>query len=44
MVKYTVTVDYEGRSYQTNVIADHETTQEDILELALNQVKKQLHT
>ncbi|WP_156520737.1 BA3454 family stress response protein [Oceanobacillus sp. Castelsardo] len=42
MIQVNVTVDYEGQLYHTNVITNHYVTQDKILELALNQVKKQL--
>lgn len=41
MVKFTVTVDFQGKSYQTNVLAHRDTAQEEILQLAISQVKKQ---
>lgn len=41
MVKFTVTVDYQGKSYQTNVLANRDTAQEEIMQLAYSQVKKQ---
>jgi hypothetical protein len=42
MIQVNVTVDYEGLLYHTNVITNYHVTQEKILQLALNQVKKQL--
>lgn len=41
MVKFTVTVDFQGKFYQTNVLANRDTKQEEIIQLALSQVKKQ---
>ena len=41
MVKFTVTVDLQGKFYQTNVLANRDTTQEEIMQLAISQVKKQ---
>ena len=41
MVKFTVTVDFEGRYYQTNVLAHKDTAKEEIMQLARSQVKKQ---
>ncbi|MFD4818306.1 BA3454 family stress response protein [Peribacillus butanolivorans] len=41
MVKVTVTVDFQGKSYQTNVLAKPGTNQEEILQQALHQVEKQ---
>ncbi len=41
MVKFTVTVDLQGKFYQTNVLANRDTAQEEIMQLAISQVKKQ---
>ena len=41
MVKFTVTVDLQGKFYQTNVIANRDTAHEEIMQLAISQVKKQ---
>ncbi|AMM91581.1 BA3454 family stress response protein [Peribacillus simplex] len=41
MVKVTVTVDFQGKSYQTNVLTKPGTNQEEILQQAFNQVEKQ---
>ena len=41
MVQIEVTITFEGRSYLTNVITNHETTNEEILRLAYEQVQKQ---
>ncbi|MBO1000668.1 BA3454 family stress response protein [Bacillus sp. SD075] len=41
MVKVTVTVDFQGKSYQTNVLTNPGTDHEVILQQALHQVEKQ---
>ena len=41
MVKFIVTVDLEGKIYQTNVLAHRDTAKEEIMQLALSQVQKQ---
>jgi hypothetical protein len=41
MREVTVTVDLKGKNYLTNVIADHDTPDEEILEIARDQVMKQ---
>lgn len=41
MVQIEVTITFEGRSYLTNVITNPETTNEEILRLAYEQVQKQ---
>ncbi|PLS02757.1 BA3454 family stress response protein [Neobacillus cucumis] len=41
MVQVEVTVTFEGKSYLTNVIANRETTDDEILRLAMEQVQKQ---
>lgn len=41
MVKFTVTVDFQGKVYQTNVLANRDAAQEEIMQVALSQVKKQ---
>jgi hypothetical protein len=41
MREITVTIDYRGKSYLTNVIADRDTTEEEILKMAREQVLKQ---
>ncbi|WP_028399441.1 BA3454 family stress response protein [Ectobacillus panaciterrae] len=41
MMEITVTVNYQGKSYQTNVIVDRGATKEEILYLAQEQVRKQ---
>ncbi|RSD25524.1 BA3454 family stress response protein [Mesobacillus subterraneus] len=41
MREITVTVDLKGKNYLTNVIADHDTSEEEIVEMARKQVMKQ---
>ncbi|WP_144547031.1 BA3454 family stress response protein [Bacillus sp. X1(2014)] len=41
MVQVEVTVTLEGKSYLTNVIANRETPEDEIFQLALEQVQKQ---
>lgn len=41
MVQVEVTVTFEGKSYLTNVIANRETSDDVIQQLALEQVQKQ---
>ncbi|MFD2445595.1 BA3454 family stress response protein [Bacillus sp. CGMCC 1.16607] len=41
MLQYTVDVVYQGKKYQTNVIVDRETSEEEILRVAIEQVRKQ---
>jgi hypothetical protein len=41
MVQVEVTVTLEGKSYLTNVIANRETSDAEIFQLALEQVQKQ---
>jgi hypothetical protein len=41
MREITVTVDLKGKNYLTNVIADRETSEEEILEMARKQVQEQ---
>ncbi|WP_223595543.1 BA3454 family stress response protein [Neobacillus bataviensis] len=41
MVQVEVTITFEGRSYLTNVITTRDTTDEEILLLAFEQVQKQ---
>lgn len=41
MVKVDVTVNFKGRNYLTNVITHPETSHEEILQLAFEQVQKQ---
>jgi hypothetical protein len=41
MVQVEVTITLEGKSYLTNVIANRETSEDEILRLATEQVQKQ---
>lgn len=41
MREVTVTVNLKGKNYWTNVIADHDTPEEEIIETARQQVLKQ---
>jgi len=41
MVQVYVTVNFEGKSYLTNVITNRNTSDEEIFRLALEQVEKQ---
>ncbi len=41
MMQIDVTVTFEGKSYLTNVIADQNTSDEEIMRLASEQVEKQ---
>lgn len=41
MRQITVTIDLEGKNYLTNVIADQNTSEEEIMEKARQQVQKQ---
>ena len=41
MVQVEVTVTFEGKSYLTNVMAHRETSEDEIFQTALEQVKKQ---
>ncbi|WHY75578.1 BA3454 family stress response protein [Neobacillus sp. WH10] len=41
MVQVEVTITFEGKSYLTNVITNRETSDDEILRLAYEQVKKQ---
>ncbi|MEH7354699.1 BA3454 family stress response protein [Neobacillus drentensis] len=41
MVQVEVTITFEGKSYLTNVITNRETSDDEILRLAFEQVKKQ---
>ncbi|MDR6122888.1 BA3454 family stress response protein [Neobacillus rhizosphaerae] len=41
MVQIEVTITFEGRSYLTNVITNPETSNEEVLRLAYEQVQKQ---
>lgn len=41
MIKVTVTINYLGKNYVTNVITNKEANEDTIHQLALEQVKKQ---
>jgi hypothetical protein len=41
LFKYTVYVTHEGKTYQTNVIADKNQTEEEVYNIAKEQVSKQ---
>ncbi|AIM15251.1 MULTISPECIES: BA3454 family stress response protein [Neobacillus] len=41
MVQIEVTITFNGKSYLTNVITDRDTSEEEILRLAFEQVQKQ---
>lgn len=41
MIQVSVTVDFEGQLYHTNVITKRETEHDEIMQVALNQIKKQ---
>ncbi|WP_442593906.1 BA3454 family stress response protein [Neobacillus sp. D3-1R] len=41
MIQYTINVVYQGKCYQTNVIVDKYTSEEEILRVAKEQVQKQ---
>ncbi|MFJ7725812.1 BA3454 family stress response protein [Neobacillus sp. NPDC097160] len=41
MVQVEVTITFEGKSYLTNVITNRETSEDEILRLAFEQVQKQ---
>ncbi|WP_226085110.1 BA3454 family stress response protein [Mesobacillus sp. S13] len=41
MREVTVSVDLKGKNYLTNVIADCETSEEEIMEMARKQVQEQ---
>ncbi|KLT17401.1 BA3454 family stress response protein [Neobacillus novalis] len=41
MVQVEVTITFEGRNYLTNVITNQDTSDEEILRLAYEQVQKQ---
>jgi hypothetical protein len=44
MMQINVTVNYKGKNYLTNVLANRNTPDEEILRLAFEQVKKQWST
>lgn len=41
MYEYTISVTFQGKQYQTNVIAEKDSTEQEVYQLALEQVKKQ---
>lgn len=41
MIKVTVTINYRGKNYVTNVLTDKETGEETIKQMAFEQVRKQ---
>jgi hypothetical protein len=41
MYQYTISIMYQGKQYQTNVIASKESTEQEIYQLALEQVQMQ---
>jgi hypothetical protein len=41
MYEYTISVMFNGKQYQTNVIADKNSTDQEIYQLALKQVQSQ---
>lgn len=41
MVQVNVKVEYQGKNYMTNVITNHKASDEEIMQQALEQVKKQ---
>jgi hypothetical protein len=41
MREITVIVDFKGKNYLTNVIADRDTSEEEIMEMARKQVHEQ---
>ncbi|WP_318502685.1 BA3454 family stress response protein [Bacillus sp. T3] len=41
MIKVTVTINYQGKNYVTNVLTDKETGEETIKQMAFEQVRKQ---
>jgi hypothetical protein len=41
MYQYTISIMYQGKQYQTNVIADKDSTEQEIYQLALMQVQNQ---
>jgi hypothetical protein len=41
MIKVTVTVEFQGKNYVTNVLAHKDTCEDVIREMAFEQVKKQ---
>lgn len=41
MCQYTISVIFQGKQYQTNVIADKNATEHEVFQLAFEQVQKQ---
>lgn len=41
MYEYTISVTYKGKQYQTNVLAGKDSTEQEIYQLALEQVQMQ---
>jgi hypothetical protein len=41
MIQVTVTIQFQGKNYVTNVLTNREATEEKIMKQALDQVKKQ---
>lgn len=41
MIKVTVTINYRGKNYVTNVLTEKETCEDTIKQMAFEQVKKQ---
>ncbi|WP_339228452.1 BA3454 family stress response protein [Oceanobacillus sp. FSL K6-2867] len=41
MIQVNLTVDYDGKLYNTNVITTSDTTDEEILEIAISQIEQQ---
>lgn len=41
MFQYTISVTYQGRQYQTNVLAAKDATEQEVFELAFEQVQEQ---
>jgi hypothetical protein len=44
MYQYTISITYQGKRYQTNVIADKCATETEIYQIALEQIQKQWGT
>jgi hypothetical protein len=42
MVKYTIYVTFNGKIYQTNVIAGKDKSEEEVYQIAKKQVEKQM--
>ncbi|WP_157087693.1 BA3454 family stress response protein [Oceanobacillus damuensis] len=41
MIQVNLTVDYEGKFYTTNVITSRDTSDEEVMQLAISQVEQQ---